>query len=109
MEKLIELLNEKTENKYKFMLKSALFDKSADFCVIEIFYKDGLILTKEIKDELLNHIFEVLPKNIKYEITFIKNFISEDRIESEFKNFMTKNFPSISFHPVCANTYFCSA
>ena len=97
MEKLIELLNEKTENKYDFMLKSALFEQSADFCVIEILYKDGLILTKEIKDFLLDEIYKVLPKNIKYEITFIKNFISEERIEDEFKYFMKKNCPSISF------------
>lgn len=98
MEKLIKLLNEKTENKYKFMLKSALFDQSADFCMIEIFYKDGLILEKNIKEELLAQIFEVLPKEIKYDISFIKNFISEERIEGEFKTFMARHFPSISYN-----------
>ncbi len=97
MEKLIELLNEKTDNKFDFMLKSALYDQSADFCVIEIFYKDGILLKKEDKEFLLNEIYAVLPKKTKYEITFIKNFISIERIENEFKAFMVKNFPSISF------------
>jgi len=97
MEKLIELLNEKTENKYKFMLKSALYQQSADFCTIEILYKDGIILNQELKSTLLNMIFEVLPKDTKYEITFIKNFINEDRIFNEAQTFVAKNFPSLSF------------
>ena len=97
MEKLIDLLNEKTENKYKFMLKSALFDKSADFCVIEIFYKDGELLNLEIKQALLDEIYAVLPTSIKYDIKFIKNFISEERVFDEFKVFMTKTFPSLSY------------
>ncbi len=96
MEKLIELINEKTENNYNFLLKSALYQKSADFCKIEIFYKDGTILTKEIKDMLLSEIFAVLPTGLKYDISFIKNFISEERIASEIKIFMSHNFPSIS-------------
>ena len=110
MEKLIELLNDKTENKYNFMLKSALFEKSADFCMIEILYKDGQILNLEIKEFLLNEIFNVLPKDIKYEIKFIKNFVSEERIKDEFKEFMNKTFPSISYklESVLANgTEFC--
>ncbi len=96
MNKLIELLNEKTENKYKFMLKSALFDESADFCVLEIFYRDGLILTKEIKEKLLEEIFAVLPKEVKYDITFVKNFVNSARIENETKLFLKRNFPSVS-------------
>ena len=45
MENFIEALNEYTNNEYKFMLKSALLQKDADFCVIEIFYKDGIMLS----------------------------------------------------------------
>ena len=43
MEKFIEEINKFTNNKYEFMLKSALLTKDADFCVVEILYKDGII------------------------------------------------------------------
>ena len=47
MEKFIEEINKFTNNKYEFMLKSALLDKAADFCVVEILYKDGIIKHKK--------------------------------------------------------------
>ena len=51
MEKFTEELNKFTNNKYEFMLKSALLDKDADFCVVEILYKDGILISqKEKKD-----------------------------------------------------------
>lgn len=97
MENFIEALNKFTNNEFKFMLKSALLQKDADFCVIEIFYKDGMILTKETKDKIYDFATGVLPKDFKYEFNFIKNFISEERIESDFYVFMEKVFPSISY------------
>ena len=98
MEKiLIDELNKWTNNEYKFLLKSALLNSNADFCVIEIFYKDGIILTKEKKDEIQNFCLEMLPKKFKYQFDFIKNFISEERIENDFEFFMQKTFPSISY------------
>ena len=98
MVNFIEELNKHTNNEYKFMLKSALLDKNADFCVVEIFYKDGTILTKEKKDEILDFAINMFPKDYKYELKFIKNFISEERIDSDFHLFMEKTFPSVSYN-----------
>ncbi len=97
MENFIEKLNEFTNNEYKFMLKSAVLDKNADFCVIEIFYKDGTILTLAKKDEILNLAIGILPNQFKYELKYLKNFISEERITDDFAVFMKKNFPSITY------------
>ncbi len=97
MENFIEALNKYTNNEYKFMLKSALLQKDADFCVIEIFYKDGTILTKEKKEEIFKFATDMFPKQFKYEIKYIKNFISEERITEDFAVFMKKTFPSITY------------
>ena len=97
MEPLIQEINELTKNEYKFALKSAFLDKSADFCVLEILYRDGILLTKQIKEQVESHILSLCPQSFKYEIKFIKNFISEERINDDFKVFMEKTFPSISY------------
>ena len=96
-EKLIEELNARTNNEYKFMLKSALLKQNADFCVIEIFYRDGIMLSNEKKQECSEILKSILPKKFKYEFKFIKNFVSEERIEVDFKNLMNKSFASISY------------
>ncbi len=97
MEKLIEELNKQTNNEYKFTLKSATLTQAADFCVFEILYKDGIMLSVEKKDELKKIILSIVPKEFKYDINFIKNFISEERIENEFKEFMQNHFPSVFY------------
>ncbi len=97
IEPLIKHLNEKTQNKYKFSLKSAILDSSADFCVIEILYQDGVMLNLSKKDEVISYALELLPKAYKYEINFIKNFISEERITEDFSEFMRKKFASVAY------------
>lgn len=97
MENLINSLNDYTNNEYKFMLKSALLKKDADFCVIEIFYKDGMLLSAEAKQNIISKAIEILPKQFKYDFKFIKNFISEERISDDFVKFMEKTFPSVSY------------
>ena len=97
VEPLIEEINKLTNDEYKFMLKSATLDEAADFCVVEIFYKDGTMLEKEIKEKVESRILELVPKSFKYQINFIKNFISEERIFSDVKNIMEKNFSSVSY------------
>ena len=67
METLIEQLNDYTKNEYKFMLKSALLQKDADFCVLEILYKDGTIISADKKNEIVSFCLNVLPKVYKYE------------------------------------------
>ena len=97
IEPFIVSLNEKTNNEYKFSLKSAVLDSSADFCVIEILYKDGIMLEKEKKDEIVEIATKILPKSFKYDFIFVKNFISEERIFEDVETYLNKNFPSINF------------
>ena len=97
METLIEQLNDYTNNEYKFILKSALLQKDADFCVLEILYKDGTIISATKKQELVEFCENILPKVYKYSFNFVKNYINEDRIKDNFVEFMTKTFPSISY------------
>ena len=96
MEKFIEELNNHTNNKFGFMLKSALLKKDADFCVVEILYKDGVMLLPAEKKEIEDFAVSILPKNFVYEFNFIKRYISEERIFDDTKAFLTKNFPSVS-------------
>ncbi len=97
MEKLIEALNEQTNNEYKFTLKSAVLTKDADFCMFEIYYKDGIMLSPQKKEELKNIVLSIVPKEFKYDVNFIKNFISEERIEGDFKDYMQNHFPSVFY------------
>ena len=55
MEKLIEELNKYSNEKYEFELKSAFLKKSADFCMLEIFYKDGIMLSATEKKQIEDH------------------------------------------------------
>lgn len=97
MEPFILSLNEKTNNEYKFALKSAILDKSAGFCVIEILYYNKVILDKDLKEKWVLIASEILPKSFKYEFNFIKNYISEERIKDDVLTFMSENFPSVTF------------
>ena len=94
---IIDKINEFTANEYNFSLKSAVLNSGADFCVIKIYYKDGILLPAKKKTELCNFMLNVLPKKYKYEIKFVKNFISEERIFGDFEEFMKKTFPSITY------------
>lgn len=96
MEKFIEELNNYTKNKFDFMLKSALLKKDADFCVVEILYKDGIMLLPKEKKEIEDFAVSILPKNYVYEFNFIKRYINEERIFDDTKAFLAKNFPSVS-------------
>lgn len=96
MEKFTEELNKFSNNKYEFLLGSALLDKSADFCVVEILYKDGIMLNLDDKKKIEEFARSLLPKDYVYEFKFIKRYINEDRILGETKTFLSKNFPSVS-------------
>ena len=94
---LIETLNEKTDNEYGFKLKSACLDDMADFCVIEILYRDGVLLNKEKVQNFENLMLEILPKKYKYEFKFIKIYVTEESLTEEAHDFIKHNFPSIAF------------
>ena len=97
LEPLIVEINNITNNEYKFTLKSATLFEDADFCVIEIFYRDGVILSKTIKEKVESKILELAPKSFRYEIKYIKKFISEEQIKSDIEDLMKKNHTSIAF------------
>ena len=96
MEKFTKELNEKTNNKYDFMLKSALFKQDADFCLVEILYKDGILLSPKQKNEIEKIALSILPSEISYEFVFVKRYISSERILEDTKTFLAKNFPSVA-------------
>ena len=96
MEKIIEELNKFTNNKYEFMLKSALLNKDADFCVVEFLYKDGVMISPKEKRDIEEFAISILPKNFVYEFNFTKRYINEERILDDTKSYLSKNFPSIS-------------
>lgn len=94
---LIDAINKATENEFNFSLKSASFHEDADFCVIKILYSDGKILGAEKKRELMGIMSNILPQKFKYDIEFIKNFISDEELANEIKIFMKHNFPSVCY------------
>lgn len=94
---LIEILNEKTNNEYGFKLKSACLDDKADFCVIEILYRDGILLTRAKIEEFENIMLSELPKKYHYEFKFIKIYVTEESLKEEVEEYIRHNFPSIKF------------
>ncbi len=94
---IIEKLNNATNNIYGFSLKSAILDKVADFCVFEIYYKDGIILTPEKKSEIKSIMTNIIPQIFSFEVKFVKNYLSEERAVEELETFIKNNFPSVAF------------
>lgn len=92
---LTKKLNEETENIYGFKLKSASLDRSADFCVIELFYRDGVIMSKDEREKVRSLALELLPKRYKYDIKFVKNFISSQTISQVFDEVSKFVLPSV--------------
>lgn len=97
IEPLINEINNITNDEYKFTLKSATLFEDADFCVIEIFYRDGILLNKSIKDKVETKILELVPSCFKYDIKFVKKFISIEQVTDNVNEFMTKNYNSITY------------
>lgn len=96
MEKFTKEINNFTNNKFEFMLKSALLDKAADFCVVEILYKDGVMISQVERKQIEEFALSILPNKFTYEFIFTKRYINEDRIFDDAKAFLEKNFPSVS-------------
>ena len=98
MEKFTEELNRITENRFDFELKSALLDEAADFCVVEILYKDGSIISAKEKKEIEKFAMNFLPKTYKYKFEFTKKYVSKEKIYGDIIKFLNNNFPSMSGH-----------
>ena len=57
---LDEYLNDKTGGVFDFKLKSAKLSKTAGLCFVEMFYKDGVILSPEKRKECEEILKEVI-------------------------------------------------
>lgn len=91
-----ELINNLTNGKYGFKYKSAVLDSKSNFLDIEIKYKDGTMLSQQDKQKCLNAIEDFL-KGYKYNINFVKNYVSKDEILNFVKDYMSKNCVSIVY------------
>ena len=94
---LEDRLNRLTDNKYGFSYRSAVLDSSTAVCSVELFYKDGTILSPQIKDLCHSVITEYLPRGYTYKINFTKNFIAEESITDFVHNFFKNNCASITY------------
>lgn len=94
---LIDKLNEYTDYKYEFSLKSAVLERSADFCVIEIYYNDGVILDSAKKKEIEGIMLGITPQNFKYQVKFVKKFVNEESLKEELEKYIKTNYPSVTF------------
>lgn len=88
-------LNEYTQNKYGFNLRSARL--SGETCDLEFSYKDGSILDKQARNDCSIFILKNLPAGYVYNIKFIKNFITSEVVQDETQKFLTKNYPAFVF------------
>ena len=94
---LIDELNTLTGGEYNFTLKSASLNRSADFCVIEIYYKDGTLISRELKAQLEAKVKSLVPDRFKYELVFIKNYVSTARITEDVLKLLKSSYSSIFF------------
>lgn len=94
---LQEKLNRLTDNKYDFVYKSAVLDSSTAVCSLDFFYKDGTILSNEIKDLCHSIVTEFLPRGYTYKLNFTKNFIAQESIANFVNNYLTNNCASVSY------------
>lgn len=94
---LDEYLNEKTGGVYDFKLKSAKLSKTAGLCFVEMFYKDGVILSPETRKECEAILTEVMPSGFSYNFKFIKNFLTTEAVGQKIKEYFIKHHPAITY------------
>ena len=94
---IIDEINNMTDNKYDFRLKSATLKKATGFCFVEIFYKDGVLMNQEDSEKIKKYIAEKIGNKFESKIEFIKDFVSEDTVLLFIKNYVESKFKSIIF------------
>ena len=94
---LEDKLNRLTDNKYEFTFKNAVLDSSAAVCMLEFSYRDGSILSPEIKDLCHSIVTEFLPRGYTYNIKYIKNFVSNGSVKAFIKNYFKNHGASIAY------------
>ena len=93
---IIDALNEKTKNKYSFVFKDATVSAADGSCLLELYYKDGVILGFDERKESADFIRSKLPSGFDYKVKFIKNFVTADTIIPKIDEFFKKNMPSVT-------------
>ena len=94
---IIDALNESTSDMYGFSFKDAKLSVEDESCLIEIYYKDGVILLPAERAKAETFITQRMPTGFKYKIKFIKNFITEDTIKPKINQFFEDNMPSVVY------------
>jgi len=92
---IIDQLNKETNNKYSFVFKDATLSVENSTCLIEIYYKDGTILSGNDRASAEALVLDLLPEGFVYKVKFIKNVLSEDVIKIKIDEFFDKNMPSV--------------
>ncbi len=101
---LDEYLNDKTGGVFDFKLKSAKLSKTAGLCFVEMFYKDGVILSPEKRKECEEILKEVMPSGFSYSFKFIKNFLTKEALVSKVNEYFAKNHPAVTFEIISADS-----
>lgn len=93
--KLIELINQKTCNKFSFLkLKQVFFDVQKNICGINLIYPSTQNLTEDDKQELVSIIKQILDlKGALIQIKINKSFVESDLVKRELINFLQNSSP----------------
>ena len=92
---IIDELNKITDNKYSFAFKDVSVSAQDNVCLLELYYKDGVILSIEERQKSADFIRTKLPLGFTYKVKFIKNFVTADTIVPAVNKFFHDNMPSI--------------
>lgn len=93
--KLLEFINEKTNDAYKFFkLVSVIFDKTTRTCTFKFLYLNEINdVDKEVLAKLIK---EYLNADVDVVVKCKKAYVDEDLVRTVLYNFFVKNFASIS-------------
>jgi len=94
---LDEYLNKETGGKFEFKLKSAKVSKASGLCFVEMFYKDGVILSQYERKICEEKLKEVLPYGFEYKFKFIKEYALKSSVLQTIRDYFAKNHPSIFY------------
>lgn len=92
--KLLDFINEKTNNAYKdFKLVSVIFDEKLKACTFKFLYKNTM--QDDDKEKLTNLIKEYIKEDVEIIVKCKKAYIDNELVLDVIFNFITKNFNSI--------------
>ena len=93
--KLINLINEKTCNKFSFLrLKQVFFDVNKNYCEISLIYPQTQNLTDEQKQQIIDAVKQVLELNrAKLVVKISKSFVESDLIKKTIDVCLSKISP----------------